>query len=86
MYVPVYPDGMRRANVYLSDEEQTALDAKAAAEGSTRSDGVRSIVDRERNLDGRADADLGDLLAELAPEIAKRARSLSRRDPDLRRA
>ena len=84
MYVAVYALDMRRTNIYLSDEEQNALDAKAAAEGSTRSDVLRSIVDRELNLDGGDDSDLDDLLAELTPEIAKRARSLSQRDPELR--
>ncbi len=82
----LYAGEVRRTNIYLSEDEQLALDAKAKAEGSTRSDVLRSIVDRELNLDGGDDADLDDLLAQLAPEIAKRARSLSRQDPDLRSA
>ena len=84
VYVAVYAEPIRRTNIYLSDAEQAALDAKAAAEGSTRSDVLRSIVDREMNLDGGDDAELDAVLAEFAGDIAKRARMLSRRDPDLR--
>jgi hypothetical protein len=72
---------VRRTNIYLSEVEQEALDARAAAEGSTRSDVVRAIVDRELNLD--EDPELDAALADAAAEIAHRARTLSRRDPDL---
>ena len=41
---------MRRTNIYLSETERAALDARAAVEGSTRSDVVRALVDRELNL------------------------------------
>jgi hypothetical protein len=37
-------------NIYLTVTEQAALDARAVAEGSTRSELVRVIVDRELNL------------------------------------
>ena len=74
--------GVRRTNIYLSADEQAALDARAAAEGSTRSDVVRGIVDRDLNLDD--DPELDALLAEIADEIARRARTLHRYDPDLR--
>lgn len=82
MYVPVYAGAVRRTNIYLSEDEQAALDARAAAEGSTRSDVLRSIVDRELNLDD--DPELDAALAELAGDLARRARALSRSDPDLR--
>jgi Ribbon-helix-helix protein, copG family len=75
---------MRRTNIYLTEQEQAALDAVATAEGSSRSDVLRSIVDRELNLGGEPDDELDALLASLAPDIARRARSLSRRDSDLR--
>lgn len=74
---------VRRTNIYLSEIEQAALDAKAIAEGSTRSDVLRTIVDRELNLGGDDD-DLDAVLAAAAGEIAKRARALSRHEPDLR--
>lgn len=82
MYVMVY-DGkeMRRTNIYLSETEQAALDARAALEGSSRSDVIRSIVDRELNLS--EDADLDAALLRAAGEIAARARALGRTDPDL---
>lgn len=74
---------MRRTNIYLTDVEQAALDARAAAEGSTRSEVVRSIVDQELNLrpDEQSDVDLA--LAETAAGLAERARELSRDDVDL---
>jgi hypothetical protein len=71
---------MRRTNIYLSDTEQAALDARAAVEGSTRSDIVRSIVDRELGLE--EDPELDEALADAAAELAQRARTLSRHDPD----
>jgi hypothetical protein len=73
---------MRRTNIYLSEAEQAALDARAAAEGSSRSDVVRAIVDRELNL--TTDHALDEALADAAPELAQRARKLGRDDPDLR--
>ncbi len=74
---------MRRTNIYLSEVEQAALDARAAAEGSTRSEIVRAIVDRELNLaPGEATA-VDAALADTAAELAARARVLSADDPDL---
>ena len=84
VYVALYNCKMRRTNNYLSEAEEIALDAKAAAEGSTRNDVLRSLVDREMNLDGGDDDALDALLVEFAGDIAKRARTLSRRDPELR--
>ncbi len=72
---------MRRTNIYLTETEQAALDARAAVQGSTRSDVVRSIVDRELNLS--EDADLDAALLRAVDEIADLARVLSRADPDL---
>ncbi len=74
---------MRRTNIYLSEAEQAALDTRAAAEGSTRSEIVRAIVDRELNL-GREEApEVDAALAESAGELAAQARALSADDPDL---
>jgi hypothetical protein len=81
VYVAVYAQAMRRTNIYLSEAEQAALDARAVAEGSSRSDIVRAIVDRELNL--TTDHALDDALADAAPELAHRARRLSRDDSDL---
>lgn len=82
VYEAVYAVGVRRTNIYLSEIEQAALDARAAAEGSTRSEVLRAIVDRELNLGPEADV-VDAALAELAAELAARARALSATDPDL---
>jgi len=83
VYVAVYVARMRRTNIYLTDAEQAALDARAAIEGSTRSEVVRAIVDQELNLrhDEQSDVDLA--LVEVAAELAERSRVLSRDDVDL---
>ena len=74
---------MQRTNIYLSDEEQAALDARAEIERSTRSDVVRTILDRELGL-SNVDPELEQAFADLAPMIAERARTLAKADPDLR--
>lgn len=78
----MYAQAVHRTNIYLTESEQAGLDARAAAEGSTRSDVVRGIVDRELNL--AEDTDLDDILGELAAELADRARALASDDPDVR--
>jgi hypothetical protein len=82
MYVTVYTLRVIRTNIYLTEVEQAGLDAKAEAAGSTRSDIVRSIVDRDLNL--ADDADLDTLLWELAPELAGLAREIASGEPELR--
>lgn len=83
MYATVYTAPVRRTNIYLSAVEQAALDAKAAAEGSTRSEVLRTLVDRELNLDDAGSEEVDVALVELASEIAERSRELSANDPDL---
>jgi hypothetical protein len=83
VYVAVYVGRMRRTNIYLTDTEQVALDARAAAEGSTRSELVRIIVDRELNLGPDDQTDVDTALGAAAAELAERARALSRDDIDL---
>lgn len=82
MYATVYAQFVRRTNIYLTEVEQAALDARAAAEGSTRSEVLRALVDRELNLDTEA-GEVDATLAELAGELAERSRQLSAGDPDL---
>lgn len=74
---------MRRTNIYLTLAEQVALDARAAAEGSTRSEVLRALVDRELNLGTESSEEVDSALAELAGELAERSRQLSADDPDL---
>jgi LDH2 family malate/lactate/ureidoglycolate dehydrogenase len=83
VYTVVYSHGVRRTNIYLSEVEQAALDARAAAEGSTRSEIVRAIVDRELNLGPEDASEVDAALAESAADLAARARALSADDPDL---
>ncbi|MDQ6727361.1 MAG: ribbon-helix-helix protein, CopG family [Actinomycetota bacterium] len=74
---------MRRTNIYLTEVEQAALDARAEVEGSTRSEVLRAIVDRELNLVTEASGSVDAALAALAGELAERSRRLSAGDPDL---
>ena len=83
MYVAMYTRSVNRTNIYLSAVEQAALDAKAEAEGSTRSQVLRALVDRELNLDDESTADVDAVLVELAAELANEARRLGANDPDL---
>jgi hypothetical protein len=83
VYVVVYRSTVRRTNIYLSAVEQAALDAKAAAEGSTRSEVLRALVDRELNLDDEGSEDVDAALVELASELAAGSRRLSADDTDL---
>lgn len=83
VYVAVYTDAVHRTNIYLSAEEQAALDARAAIEGSSRSVVLRSIVDDALNL-AEGDDVIDAALADEAIAIADTARRLSVDDPDLR--
>jgi hypothetical protein len=74
---------VRRTNIYLTDVEQAALDARAAAEGSTRSEVVRAIVDRELNLSPEEQTEVDTVLGGEAAALAARSRVLSEDDADL---
>jgi hypothetical protein len=74
---------VRRTNIYLSAVEQAALDAKAATEGSTRSEVLRALVDRQLNLDDEGSEEVDAALVGLASELAERSRQLSATDADL---
>ncbi|MEO5680154.1 MAG: hypothetical protein ABIS47_10850 [Acidimicrobiales bacterium] len=69
--------------MYLTDTEQAALDARAAAAGATRSEIVRAIVDRELNLSPDEETGLDQALAGAAVALAGRSRVLSGDAPDL---
>ena len=83
VYAAVYAPVVRRTNIYLTLAEQAALDARAAAEGSTRSEVLRALVDRELNLETESSGEVDAALVELAGELAERSRQLSADDPDL---
>ncbi len=52
---------MRRTNIYLSDEQRTALAARAATDGTTVAAVVRRLIDRALSDDG--DDLVGDITA-----------------------
>lgn len=79
----VYGGVVRRTNIYLTDTEQAALDARAAASGTTRSEIVRAIVDRELNLSPDEEIGLDEALTAAAAALAARSRVLSGDEPDL---
>lgn len=83
MYIAVYARRVRRTNIYLTDIEQAALDARSAADGSTRSEVIRAIVDRELNLSPEEQTEVDTALGEEAAALAAHARALSRDDIDL---
>ena len=73
---------MHRTNIYLTEEQERALDARARAEGTTRSAVLRSILDRE--LTGVAlDSDLREGFAALADGYGELVDGLFDADPDL---
>lgn len=71
-----------RMNVDLSEAHHAALNARALAEGTTASEVLRSILDREFNLETDQPT-IDAVLAGLAQEIALRARQLCQHDSDL---
>ena len=77
----MYIRAVRRTNIYLSEEQQRALDARAAASGTSRSDVLRQILDRELNTP--ASSELDSFFLEVAGLVANRARQLTDGDPDL---
>lgn len=52
---------MHRTNIYLSEEQRDALDARARAEGMSRAELIRRMVDR--TLQGESDRLAADLAA-----------------------
>lgn len=79
----VHAGVLRRTNIYLTAVELAALDARAAAEGSTRSEVLRGLLDRELNLETESPGEVDAALTELAGELAERSRELSAGDLDL---
>ena len=81
VYTPGYTHEVHRTNIYLSEAQQTALDARAVALGVSRSEVLRQILDRELNTS--ASRELDAFFLEAAAQVAERARLLSAGDPDL---
>ena len=75
---------MHRTNLYLTQEQEEALDARARAAGVSRSSLVRSIIDRELARPPLLGEDAERALGLLADHYAKACDGLFDDDPDLR--
>ena len=53
---------MKRTNIYLGEDQSAALDAMARAQGRSRAEVIRKLIDRELSGSGSADLD-ADLIA-----------------------
>jgi hypothetical protein len=74
---------VRRTTIYLTTVERAALDARAAAEGSSRSEVLRILLDRALNLDAKASGEVDAALADLAGDLADSSRRQTAGDSDL---
>lgn len=72
---------MHRTNIYLTEEQERALDAVAQAEGTTRSDAIRTILDRHLGLD--VGDDVYAALADVVDEVDRALDELFADDDDL---
>ncbi|MBV9659575.1 MAG: ribbon-helix-helix protein, CopG family [Acidimicrobiales bacterium] len=75
---------MHRTNLYLTDEQERALDARARAEGVSRSALVRSIIDRELAMTPAIDVEMEKLFGELADVYHESTNGMFDADADLR--
>lgn len=74
---------MHRTNLYLTTDQERALDARARAAGVSRSELVRRIIDRELSAPQQVGAELEDALVRLADVYIEVGGSLFDEDPDL---
>lgn len=75
---------MQRTNIYLTEEQQRALDQRARRAGTTRSAVLREILDAELALTAPPDEQLRDQFAALADRHGQLFAGLFDDDPDLR--
>jgi hypothetical protein len=75
---------MHRTNLYLTDEQERALDARARAAGLSRSALVRSIIDRELARPLLLDEETDEALRLLGERYHEMIEGLFDDDPDLR--
>lgn len=74
---------MHRTNIYLTEEQERALDARARAEGKSRSAVLRAILDQEL-ASAPLDDDVEEAFAALADGYEQLVGDLFDEDPDLR--
>lgn len=75
---------MHRTNVYLTEEQEQALDDRARREGTNRSAVLRDIIDRDLARTSPIDPEAAAALAELAELYDEITDGLFDDDPDLR--
>ena len=76
---------MHRTNVYLTEEQERALDARARSSGTTRSGVLRSILDEALATErSAADDDVDAAFAELALTYGEATKHMFDADDDLR--
>jgi hypothetical protein len=74
---------MHRTNIYLTDEQEAALDSRARAQGMSRAGVVRAILDEHLGLT-TVDPRLEQALLGIADRLETVTGDLFADDPDLR--
>lgn len=74
---------MRRITIYLTEEQERALDARARAEGVTRSAVLRRLLDQALDEPPVTDPAVAEAFAELADGYQELVVGLFEDDPDL---
>jgi len=75
---------MHRTNLYLTEEQEKALDARARSAGLSRSALVRSMIDRELARPLPIEGEVEEALRLLADSYHEVTGALFDDDPDLR--
>jgi len=75
---------MHRTNIYLTEEQERALDQRARRAGTTRSAVVRDILDRDLNGAPAIDPEVAAVFGELYDRYDEVVGDLFDDDPDLR--
>lgn len=75
---------MNRTNIYLTEEQQRALDARARLAGTTRSAVLREIVDEALERPTVDTSGIAEGFGDLADSYERLTEGLFEADPDLR--
>ncbi len=75
---------VHRTNIYLTDEQERALDQRARQAGVTRSAVVRDIIDRDLDGAPAIEPDVAAVFGELAELYDEITEGMFDDDPDLR--
>ena len=75
---------MHRTNLYLTTEQERALDTRARSAGVSRSELVRRIIDQELSRTPGVDEAATTAMASLSDQYIQTIAGLFDEDPDLR--